>query len=72
MGPQGNIVASVTKKKCYIISRPELAKLNQGNELAMSCRLRKKTLTLQQISYYIIYHHSQSPFMSNPITHNYI
>ena len=37
-------------EKFYIMSRPELASLNQRNELATTCRHSKKRFTLQQMS----------------------
>ena len=42
--PSGKICGLSDLEKFYIISRPELASLNQRNELATSCRHRKKHL----------------------------
>ena len=48
--PSGKRCGLCDLEKFYIISRPELATLNQRNELATSCRHRKKHLLWQQIS----------------------
>ena len=42
--PSGKNCGLCDLEKFYIISRPELASLNQRNELATSCRHRKKHL----------------------------
>ena len=42
--PSGKTCGLCDLEKFYIISRPELASLNQRNELATSCRHRKKHL----------------------------
>ena len=42
--PSGKNCSLWDLEKFYIISRPELASLNQRNELATSCRHRKKHL----------------------------
>ena len=71
--PSGKNCGLCDLEKFYIISRPELASLNQRNELATSCRHRKKT-TYSSTNKLIhkIYNHSLSPLMSNSTTHNYL